>query len=85
VPPATTEVVGVVVGVVGEGLADIRGFRLRVEGGDILDFDLRALENGSEFPPGHLAEHQATADPVRVWYTVDGADRLAIKVEDVND
>ena len=84
-PPATTEVVGVVVGVAGEGLADIRGFRLRVEGGDILDFDLRALENGSEFPPGHLAEHQATADPVRVWYTVDGADRLAIKVEDVND
>ncbi len=84
-PPATTEVVGVVVGVVGDGLADIRGFRLRIEGGEILDLDLRALENEPDFPPGHLAEHQATAEPVRVWYVVDGEERLAIKVEDASD
>jgi hypothetical protein len=55
---------------------------LRVPGGQLLEFDLRALENGAEFPPGHLAEHQATAAPVRVTYRMDGATRLAIRVED---
>ncbi len=84
-PPASTEITGVVVGVEGEGLADIRAFQLRVDGGEILEFQLRALENGAEFPPGHLAEHQATAEPVRVFYVEDGEDRLAIKIEDAND
>ena len=81
-PAGTAAVTGVVVAVDSRGLGDVRGFTLRVPGGELLEFDLRALENGADFPPGHLAEHQATAAPVRVTYRMDGATRSAIRIED---
>jgi len=81
-PPGTTAVVGVIVAVDSQGLGDVRGFTLRETGGALQDFDLRAYESGSEFPPGHLAEHQATATPVRVWYREEGGVGLAIRLED---
>jgi hypothetical protein len=81
-PPGTTAAIGVIVAVEAEGLGDVRGFTLREAGGELVRFDLRALANGAQFPPGHLAEHQATADPVRVWYRVEASDRLAIRLED---
>ena len=81
-PPGTAEMTGVVVAVDSAGLGNVRAFTLRRPGGEQVEFDLRALENGAQFPPGHLAEHQATAAPVRVWYRMDGADRLAIRLED---
>jgi hypothetical protein len=81
-PPGTVAVSGVIVAVEAEGLGDVRGFTLRQAGGELIRFDLRALANGAQFPPGHLAEHQATADPVRVWYRLEGNDRLAIRLED---
>lgn len=81
-PPGTTAVVGAIVAVDSRGLGDVRGFTLRVPGGDQLEFDLARLENGTTFPPGHLIEHQATAEPVRVWYRDDGARRFAIRLED---
>jgi hypothetical protein len=82
-PPAgTTEVVGVVVAVDSQGLGDVRGFTLRRSGGEELGFSLAALENGTQFPPGHLAEHLADAAPVRVWYRESGGERLALWLED---
>ena len=81
-PPGTTAATGVIVAVDSQGLGDVRSFTLRLDGGDLMIFDLRALENGTEFAPGHLAEHQATAEPVRVWYWDEGDDRLAIRLED---
>jgi hypothetical protein len=81
-PPGTIDAVGVIVAVDAAGLGDVRGFTLRQAGGAQLTFDLRSLENGAQFPPGHLAEHQATAEPIRVWYRLDGTDRLAIRLED---
>ena len=81
-PAGTTDMTGVVVGVDSQGLADVRGFTLRVRGGELVEFSLRALQNGAEFAPGHLAEHQATAEPVHVWFRMDGPERLAIKLED---
>jgi hypothetical protein len=79
----TAEVTGVVVAIDSPGgLGDVRGFTLRVAGGELLTFSLRALSNATEFPPGHLAEHQATAAPVRVTYRTDGSERLAIRLED---
>jgi hypothetical protein len=80
--PETGDVVGVVVAVDSQGLGDVRGFTLRLPGGEQQTFSLRALENGTQFPPGHLAEHQATAAPVRVTYRVEGTERLAIRLED---
>lgn len=73
---------GVVVGVESEGLDRVRGFSLRTADGSTLPFTLGALENGAAFPPGHLAEHQATAQRVRVWYRDDGSTRVALRLED---
>jgi hypothetical protein len=80
--PATTSVAGVIVAIDGSGLSDVRGFTLRRPGGETLEFRIGELENGNEFPPGHLAEHQATAEPVVVYYRVEGNERFAIRLED---
>jgi len=75
-------VVGVIVGIESEGLDRVRGFSLRADDGATLAFTLGNLENGAAFPPGHLAEHQATAQPVRVWYVEEGGARVAIRIDD---
>ncbi len=81
-PSGAQSIVGVIVGVDSAGLDKVSGFTLRTGTGASLSFDLRALENGAQFAPGHLVEHQATGQPVRVWYrTTDGV-RLAIRLED---
>lgn len=70
-PPSP--VVGVVVSVDSAGLGQVRGFELRVSGGMTHAFVLGPLENATEFPPGHLAEHQASSEMVRAFYRmVDG-------------
>ena len=75
--------IGVIVGVDSEGLDEVRGFTLRTDGRrDRRRSRVGALENGVEFPPGHLVEHQATAQPVRVWYRTEGETRVAIRLED---
>ncbi len=81
-PPDTTRVEGVVVAVDSSGLAAVSGFTLRRPGGETLEFRLGELENGMDFPPGHLAEHQATAQPVVVYYRVEGNERFAVRLED---
>lgn len=75
-------VVGVIVGVQSEGLDKVRGFSLRTQDGATLTFTIGILENGASFPPGHLVEHQATAQAVRVWYRIEGATKVAIRLED---
>ncbi len=73
---------GVIVAVDSRGLGDVRSFTLRSPDGAELTFDLSRLENGADFPPGHLVEHQATAERVRVWYRDVGGIRQAIRLED---
>jgi hypothetical protein len=82
--PDTASVVGVVVSVDSAGLGDVHGFTLRQAGGETVDVRLGELENPTEFPPGHLAEHQATARPVRVWYRFEGTERFAVRLEDAS-
>ncbi len=82
-PPGTESMTGVVVQVDGSGgLNNVNGFVLRQPGGALTEFSLRDLRNGTQFPPGHLAEHQATAAPIRVWFLVDGNENMALKLED---
>lgn len=81
-PAGTTAVVGVIVGVDAQSLADVRSFDLRLADATIRTFGLSALENGATFPPGHLTEHQITAEPVRVWYRTEAGEDLAIRLED---
>lgn len=75
-------VIGVVVGVRTEGLDAVRGFSVRTQDGFTVTFTLGDLEDGVAFPPGHLVEHQATAQRVRVWYVVERGENLAIRIED---
>ncbi len=65
-PAGATGRDGVIVAVRSEGLDRVNGFDLRTIDQGTLAFTLGDLENGAEFPPGHLVEHQATAQPVRV-------------------
>lgn len=81
-PPGTQTVEGVIVSVDSAGLTDVKGFELRATDSTRLAFSLERLQNGVEFPPGHLVEHQAGASPVRVWYTTEGDVHYAIRLED---
>jgi hypothetical protein len=81
-PSGAQDVVGVIVAVDATSLTQVHGFTLRTPGGATIAFTIGQLENGDEFPPGHLVEHQANAQPVRVWYRVEGSARVAIRLED---
>jgi hypothetical protein len=81
-PPGAQAAVGVIVGVDSEGLDRVTGFDLRTTDQGTLAFLLGDLDNGAVFPPGHLVEHQATAQPVRVWYRTEDGVRVAVRLED---
>jgi hypothetical protein len=73
---------GVVVDVDATGLDRVDSFTIRTSEGAVRSFGVGALDPGS-FPPGHLTEHAATAQPIVVTYVVadDGAE-VAVKLED---
>ena len=81
-PPPNPPVEGVIVHVVSTGLDSVTGFTLRTADGDLLEFRIGDLVTGAEFPPGHLTEHQAAADPVRVTYIREGETLVATGIED---
>ena len=73
---------GVVVAVDSRGLDDVRAFTLRTDDGAILVLDLREMGDSPTFPLGHLAEHQATAEPVIVTFRVDDGILIATEIAD---
>ncbi|MEO8469995.1 MAG: hypothetical protein ABI573_10055 [Chloroflexota bacterium] len=81
--PRTSSVTGVVIAVDAVSLTDVRSFTLRVEGGKTLVFSLAVLESGVAFPPGHLAEHMGSAEPIVVTYRDDGGTLKALRISDV--
>lgn len=81
-PPAEASVVGVITVVDSAGLADVHGFTLRTDDGRSMTFVLGTLENAAAFPPGHLGEHLASSEPVRVWFREGGGGRVAYRIED---
>jgi hypothetical protein len=80
--PQGEQAVGVVTSIESEGLTDVRGFSLRTEDGRDLAFRIGSLENGVEFPPGHLGEHQTLRTLIRVWYRPQGSELVAFRLED---
>jgi hypothetical protein len=64
------------------GLSRVSGFTLRLADGTTEVFRIGVLENGAQFPPGHLAEHLATAAPVRVSYRPQGGELVVYRIED---
>ncbi|MEI7742326.1 MAG: hypothetical protein WCK58_01110 [Chloroflexota bacterium] len=73
---------GVLVAISAEGLAAVKGFTLRLNDGREIVFKIGVLENGAQFPPGHLAEHMATSTPVRVSFRDEAAEHVAYRLED---
>ncbi|HET9613566.1 MAG TPA: hypothetical protein VFP22_02040, partial [Candidatus Limnocylindrales bacterium] len=59
---------GVIVSVQATSLSSVQGFSIRTQDGRTVDFRVGAIENATQFPPGHLAEHKVTLVPVRVTY-----------------
>jgi hypothetical protein len=82
IPLPASPVTGVVIEVSASGLADVSGMTLRLADGRALEFRIGSLENGAEFPPGHLKEHMATSTPVRVWFRLEGTELVAYRIED---
>jgi hypothetical protein len=80
--PDGDQVVGIVTSIDSEGLTAVRAFTLRTQAGRDETFQIGTLENGEEFPPGHLQEHQSLATPIRVWYRTEGDERVAFRLED---
>jgi hypothetical protein len=80
--PSGPSVDGVVTQVSSSGLASVTSFTLRTVDGRTLRFGLGELRNAATFPPAHLAEHVATAQPVRVWYRESQPDLEALWLED---
>ena len=76
------QAVGIVTSIDSDGLTSVRSFTLRSQDGTEQAYAIGTLENGDEFPPGHLAEHQALATPIRVWYRTEGGERVAFRLED---
>jgi hypothetical protein len=79
---ATRTETGVVVDVDATSLTDVTAFTIRVPDGGEIRFRIDRLENGAEFPPGHLQEHVATSQPVVVFYRDEGGERVAYRLED---
>jgi hypothetical protein len=65
------------------GMGRVDGFTLRTSDGRIIDFDTRETRfDATRFPPGHLQEHRALAEPVRVTYQLRDGVRRVIRLED---
>ena len=75
-------VAGVIVAIDSAGLDKVTGFTLRTTGGLELKFVLGQLDNPTEFPPGHLAEHQASLAPVLVSFRVENGMLVVYHLED---
>ena len=82
--PAELTVTGVVAGIDSEGIDRVRSFNLRTNEGQILQFVFGIQQNAAEFPPGHLAEHQATGQPVKVFYVQQGESMVAVRIDDAS-
>jgi len=80
--PSTSPVTGVLIDIDAAGLSQVTAFTLRLDDGRQLTFRIGTLENGAEFPPGHLAEHLATSSPVRVFFRREGPALVAYRLED---
>jgi hypothetical protein len=80
-PPRQTET-GVVIAVDSMSLTNVKGFTIRTPDGRTVVFRLGQLENASQFAPGHLNEHVATAVPVLVTYRNENGQRVVVRLED---
>jgi hypothetical protein len=75
-------VAGVVTSVQATGHDKVDGFTLLTSGGVTLTFVIGKLDNEADFPPGSLAEHIASLQPVLVYFNVEKGKLVVYHVED---
>ena len=75
-------VAGVVTSIQATALDKVSGFTLRTSSGITLTFVIGQLDNGAEFPPGHLSEHAASLQPVLVYFNVENGKLVVYHMED---
>ena len=74
---------GIVTTVNSASLVEVDGFTLRTNDGRTLTFSTRDLPIRDDgFPPQHLREHQALAQPVQVTYRVTDGRNDVVKLQD---
>ena len=73
---------GLVTAVEASGLTNVRGFTIRTDDGRTVVFRIGVLENGAQFPPGHLLEHRATGVKIVVTYRPENGELVAVRLED---
>ena len=74
---------GVVLDVQAQGLASISGFTLRTADGRQLRFDTTGTRfDAAGFPPEHLQEHRALAEPIKVTFQTRDGVNAVVKLED---
>jgi hypothetical protein len=73
---------GVPIDIEAEGFSKVNAFTIRTEDGRQLRFVLGPLDNPTEFPPQHLAEHLAGSTTIRVYFRPQGPDEVAYRLED---
>ena len=78
----TSPVEGVPIDIEAEGFTQVTAFTLRTDDGQQLRFVMGQLENPTEFPPGHLAEHLAGSTRIVVYFRPEGSDQVAYRLED---
>lgn len=81
-PSRDSPMEGTVVAVDSAGLGQVREFTLRMIDGESFTLVVGTLENPTEFPPGHLAEHLASSEPIRAYFRESNGTRVVYRLED---
>lgn len=74
---------GIVTDVRSQSVTDVEEFTLRTSDGQSLKFRVGPVElDGGAFPPGHLREHMALAQPMAVAFRMVDGERVAYRLAD---
>lgn len=74
---------GIVIDVQQSSPAQVQGFTLRSDTGELLVFEIGELESGGgSFPAVHLRDHLASASPIVVRYVATGERLIVMRMAD---
>lgn len=81
--PPTQSATGVVIRVDGPSAAEVTGFALRTNAGDVHEFVVGTLDlNSGGLPAPHLRDHLVSGEPITVGYTIESGRFIAVRYID---
>lgn len=75
---------GVVITIDSPAFGQVDGFELVTPAGERLVFDTTELVFRSDFPAGHVGEHQRLSEPVEVTYRRDDGRLIVTRIVDAD-